>query len=580
MLWLLVLLAAAAAARAGVDAESAFVWHLTDVHVDPWYTVDSDAGKCYCETTAKCQVTGSGCNMTPGVVTAAAKWGNSEGNCATPQSLYESGVAFMGKHKPDANVYFTGDFAEAGASAPCHGSAAATARQQILDIIHWDFETLKKRMPPSTKVFGSLGNHDSVPGDIYYGLNDDGKGQQSWEYNNLTELWGADVGRDPATLATIRRGGYYSSRAAKGLTVISLNINYWVVQNSEASKPGSTAEAEGKRMMEWFGTELAAAAAVGDAVHILGHQPPTDTAWLPGYWGQYAQLCGKFKQTIKGQFYGHIHIDQWTLTRACRNNTAHAGYKKTTGIKWCSGGGDLHPGDLFGAGVEAECPLIPAGWSIDKTVERCNAVCSNASACVGYTLYFNGSAAGAPGGTTPRECCFRTDSVANQPTDPTGTARCYEKPGGEVCDGAAATVLLPGPSLTEGWPATNPSVRLLEFDAKTFELLDAHTFTADLHAANKGGGSDMDWRLEYSFKATFGMADMSAASFELLNAKLAGSAGDATWEKYRGQGDGSLWVGGYDGRSAPFAPLDPVTVCNGTCRAAFVDQLNATDFAP
>ncbi len=57
--------------------------HITDVHVDPWYTTGSDASKCYCETTAKCQVTGPHCNMTPGVPTAAAKWGNSEGNwCA------------------------------------------------------------------------------------------------------------------------------------------------------------------------------------------------------------------------------------------------------------------------------------------------------------------------------------------------------------------------------------------------------------------------------------------------------------------------------------------------------------------
>ena len=94
---------------------------------------------------------------------------------------------------------------------------------------------------------------------------------------------------------------------------------------------------------------------------------------------------------------------------------------------------------------------------------------------------------------------------------------------GEVCDGEAATVLLPGPSLTEGWPATNPSLRLLEFDSKTYELLDAHTYTADLHSANKAGSKDLDWKLEYAFKKTFGMADMSAASFEALNAKLAGS---------------------------------------------------------
>ena len=33
------------------------VWHLTDVHVDPWYEVGSDATHCYCET-AGCSTAG------------------------------------------------------------------------------------------------------------------------------------------------------------------------------------------------------------------------------------------------------------------------------------------------------------------------------------------------------------------------------------------------------------------------------------------------------------------------------------------------------------------------------------------
>ena len=143
-------------------------------------------------------------------------------------------------------------------------------------------------------------------------------------------------------------------------------------------------------------------------------------------------------------------------------------------------------------------------------------------------MYFNSSTAGQPGSTKPRECCFRTGSVASKPADPSSaqassccalvcfpsfpflfaafllfcfpccvaqllsilrmsasafsswpvlttpftlphadTARCYEKPGIR-CDGPATTVLLPGPSLTEGFPATNPSLRLLEFDSSTF----------------------------------------------------------------------------------------------------------------
>ena len=60
---------------------------------------------------------------------------------------------------------------------------------------------------------------------------------------------------------------------------------------------------------------------------------------------------------------------------------------------------------------------------------------------------------------------------------------------------------------------------------------------ADLHAANKtaaarGGGSaaaDLDWRLECSFKAHFGLSDMSVGSFEALAHRLASnSSADGT----------------------------------------------------
>ena len=144
-------------------------------------------------------------------------------------------------------------------------------------------------------------------------------------------LRGGDLGHDPSALSSLRRGGYYAYSPVPGLRVISLNINYWVVQNTvravsmlclsmysfhhsfrhlftaqrqrqkvdasnvpvtgrfgrqEAGAAGSSAAAEGGIMMAWLNTQLAAAESKGDAVHILGHQPPTDSAWLPGWWGQ------------------------------------------------------------------------------------------------------------------------------------------------------------------------------------------------------------------------------------------------------------------------------------------------------
>ena len=59
-----------------------------------------------------------------------------------------------------------------------------------------------------------------------------------------------------------------------------------------------------------------------------------------------------------------------------------AGYVETTGIKWCSGGGDWAPGDnVFGAGVNGLCPLLPSNWTDAAKVTACEQLCSTAEEC-------------------------------------------------------------------------------------------------------------------------------------------------------------------------------------------------------
>lgn len=192
---------------------------------------------------------------------------------------------------------------------------------------------------------------------------------------------------------------------------------------------------------------------------------------------------------------------------------AGSAYVETTGIKWCSGGSNYAPGDVFGVGVDGECPVIPGTWTTDHAVTECETVCNGNATCLGFTMYFYPN-------VTAHECCFRAGSTSYKPVDPTSTARCYEKPSNNSCNGEPTGVLLPGPSLTEGYPATNPSVRLLQFDATTLELVDMLTYVADLHAAN-AAGTELVWKLEYSTKEKFGMADLSPVSFAKAVAVLA-----------------------------------------------------------
>ena len=72
---------------------------------------------------------------------------------------------------------------------------------------------------------------NAAPGDVFYGGNEHGNGSQSWLYNNLTALWGPDVGT--GGLSGIQRGGYFSTVAAPNLTVIScISNNFLVISRS------------------------------------------------------------------------------------------------------------------------------------------------------------------------------------------------------------------------------------------------------------------------------------------------------------------------------------------------------------
>ncbi len=197
---------------------------------------------------------------------AAQMWGNSEGNCATPEALYDSAMRQFTK-QPTEMVYFTGDFSEAGASYPCHGSRSneTTAEDQIVDIMTQAWNAVKQAVP-GVRIYGTLGNHDSAPGDVFTGTED-----MAWLYTHIAHLWADDLGNDVDALSTLTKGGYYAVRAASNLTIISLNTNYLSETNPQMKSNTSAAFAMGKDMLNWFESELAKAKASSSAVHILGH---------------------------------------------------------------------------------------------------------------------------------------------------------------------------------------------------------------------------------------------------------------------------------------------------------------------
>ena len=124
------------------------------------------------------------------------------------------------------------------------------------------------------------------------------------------------------------------------------------------------------------------------------------------------------------------YVENYCLEQQVTGSSSALAWEETTGIKWCSGRDCLIDGtgqcgeaqaDLYGAGVDNNCVILPRSASQVDWVAACERACAAAHACAGFTLYpANTTESGAP------EACFRSD-CSSKPIDAASAARCYEK---------------------------------------------------------------------------------------------------------------------------------------------------------
>jgi hypothetical protein len=543
-------------------ASSSFTfWHITDVHVDPYYVTGSIAGSgCYCETHETCPRMPDTCVYTTNASLQAGPFGMPEDSCATPPALWASAMEFIAAEDavagPSPFTFFTGDFGEAGISASC---GPTDAQDQVVGIVRQGMGAVRGTLPAAT-VYGVLGNHDSTPGDVF-GSSD----EMAWLYTNLTTIFGSSFPTDKAALASLLQSGWYATKmpvqTGPGLYVVALNTNYWTSLNSALSNTSGPAYALGVAQFAWLNTTLSSLNATGARAYIIGHIPPA-SAWLPNFYARYRQILTLYPSTVVASFFGHTHVDQFTIVRSCPSPTGPGpiDWVVTQNVSWCSGG-NLDVGDVFGAGLwqgDAWCPLLPDdGGSISARITQCESVCGNASACAGFTWYPSSMAA--PDGS----CCFRTD-VSDMPLNATSPAVCYAKPScsgtGSEEDSAPLHMLYASPSLTEGYPASNPGLRRFVVDAETYELLDMVTYYGNITSANEEWA--FVWEDEYSAKASYSLPDLSPASWiGALNSMAQDGSGVWAdfWAAYRKQYEGPSYV-----------------PCDGPCKVGMLGFLNGT----
>ncbi|XP_075706661.1 acid sphingomyelinase-like phosphodiesterase 3b [Rhinoderma darwinii] len=269
------------------SSERGYFWHLTDLHLDPNYTVTADPGK-VCPSAGDQPVTDAG------------KWGNYL--CDSPGSLVNSSIYAMKTILPDPDfILWTGD------DTP-HVPNEKLSEKAVLDIVEW-LTTLISQVFPTTKVYPALGNHDFHPKNQL-------PTQNNSIYYRVSELWSPWL--KPESITTFQKGGFYSEQAGNirnmGRIVI-LNTNLYYDSN------GITANMEDPGgQFVWLENLLSNASQTGEKVYIVGHVPPgyfekkRGKPWFrENFNKRYIEIIQKHHKVIQGQFFGHHHTDSFRM---------------------------------------------------------------------------------------------------------------------------------------------------------------------------------------------------------------------------------------------------------------------------
>lgn len=244
------------------------VLHLSDFHLDPRYSVASEAN---CSTGFCCRT-----NIPPAnssidhVLIPAPLYGAYK--CDTPYYLALAALQAIppltgtSHNKSDiAWTIYTGDLVS-------HDSQNQLSRAYLEYTETSVFALFKKYI--GGPVFAVLGNHDSNPNgiDAPHSLPGTLGEKFSWNYNHISSLWEQEGWIDSSAANKARlHYGAYSIRNHLGLRIITLNTDFWLKSNPFNYINSTNPDVSGT--LRFLIQELQAAEDANDRVWILGHVP-------------------------------------------------------------------------------------------------------------------------------------------------------------------------------------------------------------------------------------------------------------------------------------------------------------------
>lgn len=267
------------------------VLHLSDTHLDPYYLEGANAD---CKELMCCRIADG---PAPTAAQAAGKWGDYR-NCDTPLRTLKHMLKHIRENHQIDYVLWTGDI-------PPH-DVWNTSQSEQVHLLHSVSQLMEKHLP-GVPIYPALGNHESARINSFPQPEVTGPFSIQWLHKEVTKAWGQWL--PPSARETLRKGMYYAVAIRPGLRLISLNMNYcnsqnwWMLLNS--TDPGQE--------LEWLVQQLQASELIGEKVHIIGHIPPGHSDCLPVWSANYYRIINRFEDTVRGQFFGHSHLDEFEV---------------------------------------------------------------------------------------------------------------------------------------------------------------------------------------------------------------------------------------------------------------------------
>ncbi|XP_042636210.1 acid sphingomyelinase-like phosphodiesterase 3b [Orycteropus afer afer] len=262
-------------------------WHISDLHLDPNYTVSEDPLQ-VCPSAGSQNVSNAG------------PWGNYL--CDSPWALINSSIYAMKKILPDPDfILWTGD------DTP-HVPNEKLGEAAVLEIVE-RLTNLIREVFPDTKVYAALGNHDFHPkSQLPAGSNR--------IYDRIAELWSPWLSNE--SIALFKEGAFYSEKLlgpSRAGRIVVLNTNLYYTNNGQTA-----GMADPGQQFQWLENVLTNASQAGEMVYIIGHVPPgffektRNKAWFRQAFNErYLDVVQKHHRVIAGQFFGHQHTDTFRM---------------------------------------------------------------------------------------------------------------------------------------------------------------------------------------------------------------------------------------------------------------------------